>query len=59
MNELQKQINTLLHDDLLKDISTKTSISQLKDLIAIEKGHAFEITINRSPLPNLSKSNLT
>jgi hypothetical protein len=46
------QINTLLQDELLKDVNNETTIKHLKDLIAIEKGKAFRITINRSPLPS-------
>lgn len=53
MNELQDQINTLLKDELLQDITTRTTLKQVQDLIAIEKGLAFQITIDRAPLPSI------
>ncbi|KAG2211750.1 hypothetical protein INT46_010611 [Mucor plumbeus] len=52
IDELQLEINTILkQDEILSDISAFATIEELEALLAIEKGQAYNITIERLPLP--------
>jgi hypothetical protein len=52
IDELQLEINTILkQDEILSDISAFATTEELEALLAIEKGQAYNITIERLPLP--------
>lgn len=49
--ELQKQIKDLLESQELKDLDTFTTEKEIDTLIVVEQGHAFQIRLDRDPLP--------
>lgn len=52
IDELQVEINNILkQDEVLSDIPTYATIEELEALLAIEKGQAYNITVERLPLP--------
>jgi U11/U12 small nuclear ribonucleoprotein SNRNP25 len=53
--ELQKQIKQLLDDEILKDLGTFPTEEEVDTLIAVEQGQAYQITLNRDPLPPVRK----
>lgn len=53
--DLQKQINQLLDDEILRDLDTFPTEEEVGTLIAVEQGHAYQITLNRDPLPAVGK----
>ncbi|CEI95337.1 hypothetical protein RMCBS344292_09526 [Rhizopus microsporus] len=48
--ELKEKINQLLNDELLSDVSPSLSEKEIDSLIAVEKGQAFRIKVEREPL---------
>lgn len=54
--ELQNQINELLENEELKDLETVPTEREIDTLIAVEQGQAFQISLDRSPLPSVRKS---
>ncbi|CEG82444.1 hypothetical protein RMATCC62417_16514 [Rhizopus microsporus] len=48
--ELKEKINQLLNDELLSDVSPSLSEKEIDSLIAVEKGQAFRIRVEREPL---------
>lgn len=56
--ELQNQINELLENEELKDLETFPTEREIDTLIAVEQGQAFQISLDRSPLPSVRKSPL-
>lgn len=59
MNEqtLKDQIKELLQDDILSDlVDTLPTEEEVDTLIAVEQGQAYQITVNRDPLPPIGKS---
>lgn len=55
--ELKHEIKQLLNCQELKDISSWPTEKEIDTLIAVEQGQAFQITIQRDPLPCIRKSN--
>lgn len=53
--ELKEKINQLLNDELLSDVSPSLSEKEIDSLIAVEKGQAFRIRVEREPLRPISK----
>ncbi|CAO3631512.1 unnamed protein product [Cunninghamella blakesleeana] len=49
--EIEKQIESLLRDSILSDISSKTTLKEIDQLIAVELNQAFKIKVKRDPLP--------
>lgn len=59
MNEqtLKDQIKELLQDDILSDlVDALPTEEEVDTLIAVEQGQAYQITVNRDPLPPIGKS---
>ncbi|KAI7906557.1 uncharacterized protein BX663DRAFT_548725 [Cokeromyces recurvatus] len=52
VNELEEKIKEILNDDILSDVPTFPTLEELDALIAIEKGQAYRVTIERPPLPS-------
>ncbi|RCH94056.1 hypothetical protein CU097_013121 [Rhizopus azygosporus] len=50
VEELKEKINQLLNDELLSDVSPSLSEKEIDSLIAVEKGQAFRIRVEREPL---------
>lgn len=51
---LKDQIKALLEDEILSDLVDPLPTEEDIDaLIAVEQGHAYQITINRDPLPSI------
>ncbi|KAI7872134.1 hypothetical protein BDF14DRAFT_1756947 [Spinellus fusiger] len=50
IRNLEAKINTLLEDPLLEDIHSNVTFERLDTLIAIEKGHAYHVQVDRTPL---------
>lgn len=53
--ELEERLHNLLQDELLKDVPANPTIEEIETLISVERGHAYQITIDRSPLEPLCK----
>ncbi|KAI8080699.1 uncharacterized protein B0P05DRAFT_539229 [Gilbertella persicaria] len=53
LKELQAKIDQILNDELLDDVPTFPTIEEIEALIAVEKGQAYNIKIERDPLPPL------
>ncbi|KAI9362648.1 hypothetical protein BD770DRAFT_381481 [Pilaira anomala] len=53
LDKLQKEINQLLEHEELKDLDAFPTEEEIDMLIAVETGQAFQITLNRSPLPSI------
>ncbi|OBZ86305.1 U11/U12 small nuclear ribonucleoprotein [Choanephora cucurbitarum] len=51
LKKIQAEINELLKDELLQDLSSNPDKEELNALIAVEKGQAYHITVQRDPLP--------
>ncbi|KAI9480892.1 MAG: hypothetical protein EXX96DRAFT_196828 [Benjaminiella poitrasii] len=50
VNELNAKIKEILNDDILNDVPTFSTLEELDALIAVEKGQAYRVTIERPPL---------
>ncbi|KAI8069993.1 hypothetical protein BC940DRAFT_366198 [Gongronella butleri] len=50
---VQQQLDTLVKDPILSDISLSTSLHELDLLIALERHQAFKIHITRETLPTI------
>lgn len=55
VKELQKQINELLDNEELKDLDIFLTEKEIDTLIAVEQGQAFQVTLDRNPLPPVCK----
>jgi hypothetical protein len=55
VKELQKQINELLNNEELKDLDIFLTEKEIDTLIAVEQGQAFQVTLDRNPLPPVCK----
>jgi hypothetical protein len=53
--KLQQEIDQLLNDEILSDVPTRPTCEELDALISVEQGQAFNITIDRKPLPSIGK----
>lgn len=56
---LQQEIDRLLNEDILSDVPIQPTCEELDALIAVELGQAYNITIDRKPLPTLRKFSRT
>ncbi|KAI8639637.1 hypothetical protein BD408DRAFT_260864 [Parasitella parasitica] len=55
INELARNIRNILEqDEILADISAHATVEELEALLAIEKGTAYNITVERLPLPPIA-----
>ncbi|KAF7725283.1 hypothetical protein EC973_000293 [Apophysomyces ossiformis] len=54
--ELEEKVQSLLTDNLLKDVTSDTTLEELNTLIAIERGNAYRIQIDRGPLEPLCQA---
>ncbi|CAO3630347.1 unnamed protein product [Cunninghamella echinulata] len=54
LNDLETQLEKLLKDPLLSDISSKNSIEEIDQFLAIELNQAYKIQIQRDPLPPIN-----
>lgn len=53
---LKDQIKELLEDEILSDLVDPLPMEEDIDaLIAVEQGQAYQITVNRDPLPSIRK----
>lgn len=52
IQQLELEIRTTLsNDELLADVPSHATVEELESLLAIEKGQAYNISIERQPLP--------
>lgn len=54
IEELEKEINRILNDELLKDVNLAMSTEELDALIAVEQEQAYRIKIERESLKPIS-----
>jgi U11/U12 small nuclear ribonucleoprotein SNRNP25 len=54
IEELEKEINRILNDELLKDVNLAVSTEELDALIAVEQEQAYRIKIERESLKPIS-----
>ncbi|KAI9308020.1 hypothetical protein BJ944DRAFT_237372 [Cunninghamella echinulata] len=54
LNDLETQLENLLKDPLLSDISNKSSLEEIDQCLAIELNQAYKIQIQRDPLPPIN-----
>ncbi|KAG0168585.1 hypothetical protein DFQ28_004711 [Apophysomyces sp. BC1034] len=54
VKELEEKVQSLLTDELLQDVSSNSTFEEINTLIAIERGNAYRIQIDRGPLESLS-----
>lgn len=55
LQQLQKEINQLLDQEELKDLDTFPTEEEIDMLIAVEQDRAFQVVLNRDPLPPVRK----
>ncbi|GAN06901.1 u11/U12 small nuclear ribonucleoprotein 25 kDa protein-like [Mucor ambiguus] len=54
IQQLEREIrNILSKDELLSDVPSYATVEELEALLAIEKGQAYNISIERQPLPSI------
>ncbi|GAA5796126.1 hypothetical protein HPULCUR_001495 [Helicostylum pulchrum] len=53
LQQLQTEINQLLDQEELKDLDTFPTEEEIDILIAVEQGRAFQVILNRDPLPSV------
>ncbi|KAK4521613.1 guanine nucleotide-binding protein subunit alpha [Mucor velutinosus] len=54
IQQLELQIRNLLSkDELLADVPSYATVEELEALLSIEKGQAYNISIERQPLPSI------
>ncbi|EIE82146.1 hypothetical protein RO3G_06851 [Rhizopus delemar RA 99-880] len=58
IEELEKEINRILNDELLKDVNLAMSTEELDALIAVEQEQAYRIKIERESLKPISNISL-
>ncbi|OAD07283.1 hypothetical protein MUCCIDRAFT_107889 [Mucor lusitanicus CBS 277.49] len=54
IQQLELEIHTLLSkDELLANVPSHATVEELEALLAVEKGQAYHISIERQPLPSI------